>query len=208
MPSRFFAPRLAREFTGAVAAIVVSTLGSAPAAHARDFPTIEGTWINDVRIVTCPPAPYTVIASFQSMTTYMRGGVLVEGGAPAAPPPGVSRSAGHGIWERVDERAPRHARFDRSGRLLPPVGGEVRALIRGHSFDILGRLVRVTEVLTQPTLFRGDNPDTPDIVEPYYLSGDGTNRITNYDPATGTVISVTRGCNEASSRKISFDDAP
>ena len=33
------------------------------------------------------------------MTTYMRGGVLIEGGSP--PFPEVSRSAGQGIWERA-----------------------------------------------------------------------------------------------------------
>ncbi|HSV46081.1 MAG TPA: hypothetical protein VLJ58_09845, partial [Ramlibacter sp.] len=183
MSCKHFARRIGRKLSALAAAIVVGALGPASGAGARDYPTIEGTWINDVKIVTCPPAPHAVIASFQSMTTYMRGGILIEGGAPATPPPGVSRSAGHGIWERVEGRAPHHARFDRSGRLLPAAGGEIRALIRGHSFDAQGRLVRVIEVLTQPTLFRGDNPGTPDIAEPYYLSGDGTNRITNYDPA-------------------------
>src|SRR6266481_7441355 len=61
---------------------------------------IEGTWLNQVTIVTCPPAPRVVIATFQSMTTYMRGGILVEGGSPPFPPPAVSRSAGHGIWKQ------------------------------------------------------------------------------------------------------------
>ena len=47
---------------------------------------LEGTWINDVKIVACAPAPPIVFASFQSMSTYMRGGTLIEGGSPPAPP--------------------------------------------------------------------------------------------------------------------------
>jgi hypothetical protein len=44
------------------------------------------------------------------------------------------------------------------------------------------------------------------VVEPYYLSGPGTNTITNLNPADGSVISVTEGCNEATSRPILFED--
>jgi hypothetical protein len=65
---------------------------------------LEGTWLNEVKIVTCPPAPHAVLATFQSMTTYIRGGILIEGGSPPTPPPAVSRSAGHGIWERTGHR--------------------------------------------------------------------------------------------------------
>jgi hypothetical protein len=143
---------------------------------------LEGTWLNAVNIVTCPPAQYAVIATFQSMTTYMRGGILVEGGSPATPPPAVSRSAGQGIWERTGDDT-------------------FRVFFRFHSFDNLGRLVRITEVTTHPTLIEGDDPETP-----YHLSGEGTNRITNINPVDGTVISVTEGCNEATSRPILFKD--
>ncbi len=94
---------------------------------------LEGTWVNTVKIVTCPPAPDAVIATFQTMTTYMRGGTVIEGGGPATPPPAVSRSAGHGIWERTG----RHS---------------FRVFFRSHSFDNLGRLVRITEVRTNPHL--------------------------------------------------------
>ena len=148
---------------------------------------LEGAWLNTVKIVTCPPAPDAVIATFQTMTTYMRGGILIEGGGPATPPPAVSRSAGHGIWERTS----RHS---------------FRVFFRSHSFDNLGRLVRITEVTTHPNLIMGDNPETPDVLEPYYFSGDGTNKITNINPADGTVINVTQGCNKATSRPILFED--
>jgi hypothetical protein len=158
-----------------------------PKAQAGDGRGLEGTWLNTVKIVTCPPAPHVVIATFQSMTTYIRGGVLLEGGAPATPPPAVSRSAGHGIWERTS-----HHTF--------------RVFFRSHSFDNLGRLVRITEVTTNPSLIKGDDPETPDIDEPYYLSGEGTNRITNLDPIDGSVLNVTEGCNEATSRPILFED--
>jgi hypothetical protein len=137
--------------------------------------------------VTCPPAPHAVIAAVQSMTTYMRGGVLIEGGGPATPPPAVSRSAGHGIWEHTGDRA-------------------FRIQFRAHSFDNLGRLVRIAEVTSFPHLVDGDNPATLDVIEPYYLSGDGTNRITNINPVDGSVISVTAGCNEATSRPLLFED--
>jgi hypothetical protein len=74
-----------------------------------------------------------------------------------------------------------------------------------HSFDNLGRLVRITEVTTHPSLIKGDNPETPDVLEAYYLSGEDTNRITNFDLVNGTKT-VTEGCNEATSRPILFED--
>lgn len=142
---------------------------------------IEGTWINEVKIVSCA-SPHTVLAAFQSMTTYLRGGVLIEGGAPATPPPGVSRSAGHGVWQRTGQQA-------------------IQSHFRSHSFDSLGRLVRITEVMSHPTLTLGDDPYTVP-VERYYLAGWGTNKITNLDPATGAVISNVQGCNYSTSRPM------
>jgi hypothetical protein len=61
-------------------------------------------------------------------------------------------------------------------------------------------------VTTRPRLIDGDNPETPDVVEPYYLSGEGTSEVTNINPADGTVINVIEGCNEASSRPLLFED--
>lgn len=174
----------------------VGVLSFGPAARAEGGPTVvrehgggqlEGTWLNTVNIVTCPPAPHAVIATFGSMTTYMRGGTLIEGGGPATPPPAVSRSAGQGIWERTG-------------------GHAFRVFFRSHSLDNLGRLVRITEVTSYPRLIRGDNPDTPGVLEPYYLRGEGTNRITNINPVDGTVINVIEGCNEAVSRPVLFED--
>ena len=165
--------------------VVAQGLVSGPKAQAGDGRGLEGTWLNAVKIVTCPPAPHVVIVTFQSMTTYIRGGVLIEGGAPAFP--AASRSAGHGIWERTG-----HHTF--------------RVFFRIHSFDNLGRLVSITEVTTNPRLIKGDDPETPDIDEPYYLSGEGTNRITTLNPDDGSVINVTEGCNEATSRPILFED--
>jgi len=162
------------------------TLGAGRAAEAEGYGTLEGTWFNEIKIVTCAPAPFAVIATSQSMTTYMTGGTLIEGGA-AAPAPFVSRSAGHGIWERTS-------------------GHRFLLFFRFDSFDSLGRRVRVTEVTSRPRLIKGDNPETTDVVEPYYLSGDGTNKVTNLDPVDGTVISVFNGCNHATSRPILFED--
>jgi hypothetical protein len=163
----------------------VGVLGFGPAVHAEGDGALEGTWLNEVKIVTCPPAPPAVITTFQSMTTYMRGGILIEGGAP--PFPAVSRSAGQGIWERTS-----HHTF--------------RVFFRAHNFDNLGRLVSIVEVTTLPSLIKGDNPETPDALEPYYLSGEGTNRITILNPVDGSVIDVTAGCNEATSRPVLFED--
>lgn len=155
-----------------------------PQAHADGFPRIEGTWINTVKIVSCA-SPQTVLAAFPSMTTYHRDGTLVEGGGAAPPPPGVSRSAGHGIWERTG----RHS---------------IQAQFRFHTLDSLGRIVRITEVTSAPTLNRGDDPTTT-AVEPYHLAGWGTNRITNVDPVSGAIVGVTEGCNYATSRPMLFD---
>jgi hypothetical protein len=152
------------------------------AALADGGDRIEGTWINDVQIVRCDD-PSVVLARFQSMTSYLRGGVVIEGGSPATPPPAVSRSAGQGAWTRVD-------------------GQSIRAEIRAHFFDALGRLVRITEIRTEPTLLPGDDPSTADVVEPYTLSGWGTNTITTIDPLDGRVLARTSGCNHAVSRPM------
>jgi hypothetical protein len=74
-------PRLT--FTGVLVFTSVVLLGPGAWAHADGGSRLEGTWINDVKIVTCPSVPHAVLAAFQSMSTYMRGGVLIEGGGPA-----------------------------------------------------------------------------------------------------------------------------
>jgi hypothetical protein len=163
-----------------------SVLGVGRTGEEEGHGRLEGTWFNEIKIVTCAPAPFAIIATGQSMTTYMSGGTLIEGGA-AAPAPFASRSAGHGVWERSSS----------NGFIL---------FFRFDSFDSLGRRVRVTEVTSRPSLIMGDNPETTDVVEPYYLSGEGTNRVTNLNPVDGTVISVFSGCNQATSRPILFED--
>ena len=155
-----------------------------PPAQANGNDRIEGTWVNSVKIVSCA-SPQTVLAAFQTMTTYHRDGTLIAGGGPPTPPPGASRSADHGIWERTG----RHS---------------IQAHVRSHTLDSLGRLVRITEVTTSPTLTQGDDPTTT-VVEPYYLAGWGTNKITHVDPVSGAVLSVTEGCNYATSRPVLFD---
>src|SRR5262245_9771839 len=111
--------------------VVAPGLVFGPEAQEEDG-GIEGTWLNAVKIVSCAD-PDVVFATFQSMTTYMRGGILIEGGSPPTPPPAVSSSAGHGIWERTG-------------------GHTFRLFFRIHSFDNLGRLVRITEVESHPSL--------------------------------------------------------
>jgi hypothetical protein len=155
-----------------------------PLAQAASQNRIEGTWINTVKVVSCA-SPQTVLATFQSMTTYQRDGTLIEGGGPATPPPGASRSAGHGIWERNG----RHS---------------ISAQFTVHVLDSLGRLVRINEVTTKPTLTQGDDPATT-VLEPYFLSGWGTVKVTNVDPSTGAVMSVAEGCNHATSRPMLLD---
>lgn len=159
-------------------------LALSPQAQASGDKRIEGTWINTVKIVSCA-SPQTVLAAFQSMTTYHRDGALIEGGGPATPPPGLWRSAGHGSWERTG----RHS---------------IQATFRSHTFDGLGRLVRINEVTSTPTLTQGDDPTTT-VVEPYHLAGWGTNKITTVDPVSGAVVSVTEGCNYATSRPVLSD---
>jgi hypothetical protein len=165
--------------------VVAQGLVFSPEAQAGGGRGLEGTWLNEVKVwlnpepsKPCPPPPQNPVTA-QSMTTYMRGGILIEGGAP--------RSAGHGIWERTGDHT-------------------FRLFFRAHSFDSDGHLVRITEVESHPKLIQGDNPETPDVVEPYYLSGEGTNRVTNLNPVNGSVINVTHGCNEATSRPFFFED--
>jgi len=165
-------------------AVGLGLLGMLPLQAYADDNKIEGTWINDVKIVSCI-SPQTVLAAFSSMTTYVRGGVLIEGGGPAGPPPSVSRSAGHGVWASTG----RHT---------------FQVTFRSHFFDSLGRLVRINEVNSNPTLTQGDDPNTV-AVEPYYLAGWGTNKMTNLDPVSGAVLSIVQGCNYATSRPMLLD---
>ena len=101
MKTRLFTRIPGIAVAGLLPLMVVGGLGLGAAAQAEAGPTLEGTWLNDVKIVTCPPAPHAVIATFQSMTTYMHGGLLMEGGGPATPPPAVSRSAGAQTLHRL-----------------------------------------------------------------------------------------------------------
>ena len=167
--------------------VVAPGLVFGPEAQAEGSRSLEGTWLNEVKVGPCPLPPNPV--TFYSMTTYMRGGILIEGAAPPTPPPAVSRSAGHGIWERMGNHT-------------------FRVFFRAHSFDNLGRLVRITEVTTTPSLIKGDDLETDDVREPYYLSGPGTNRSTNltYNANGSVTKTVTEGCNEATSRPIFFED--
>jgi hypothetical protein len=160
--------------------VVAQGLVFGPEARAEGGRGLEGTWLSAVKIVSCDDSD-VVFATFESMVTYMRGGTLIEGGAP--PSPAVSRSAGHGIWERTG-----HHTF--------------RTFLRFHSFDELGRRVSIIEVTTHSSLIHGDNPDTLDVLEPYYLSVEGTTEITNINPDDGTVIEVIEGCSEATLRPV------
>jgi hypothetical protein len=135
---------------------------------------LEGTWLNEVKIVACPPSPPAVFATFPSMITYLRGGTVIEDGSPSYPS-AVSRSSGHGIW-------------------TPTRGHSFHVFFRFHSFDNRGRLVSITEVTSDPSFVSGD------------LVGNGTNKITNFNPDDGTVINTTEGCNEATSRRLSFEE--
>jgi hypothetical protein len=71
--------------------VVAHGLGFGPEAQAEGGRSLEGTWLNAVKIVTCPPVPHVVIATFHSMTTYIRGGVLIEGGSPPCVAGGVAQ---------------------------------------------------------------------------------------------------------------------
>ena len=43
--------------------VVAQGLVSGPKAQAGDGRGLEGTWLNAVKIVTCPPAPHVVIVT-------------------------------------------------------------------------------------------------------------------------------------------------
>ena len=170
---------------------IMHGLVCSPEARAEESRDLEGSWINTVKVYLktspegepCPPAPSNVIP-FESMSTYMYGGTLIAGGS--GPVPGGSVSTSHGIWEHAGHRT-------------------FRAFFRQHHFNSAGRRIMIVEVTSYSSLINGDNPDTPE-VEPYYLSANGSNMVTNLDPATGEVINVIARCNETTSRPIVFED--
>jgi hypothetical protein len=186
MMTRLFTGITGMTLAGLLTLTGVGVVGSGPVAHAPRSGKIVGTWRNEVKIVTCPPAAPGVIVTLQSMEVLSSDGAVIEAGGPAGAPPAVSRSGGIGIWEQTGAHT-------------------YRISFSFHSFDNLGRLVRITEVTTNGELIDGDDPETPD-VEPYYRSGTGTNVITNLDPVTGAVINVIQGCNESKSRPVLFVD--
>lgn len=70
MKTRLFTRLPGMTLAGLLTLTGVGVLGFGPEAHAGGGGTLEGTWLNAVKIVTCPPAPHVVIAAFQSMNTY------------------------------------------------------------------------------------------------------------------------------------------
>jgi hypothetical protein len=175
--TRFF-KRIAASFSLVflilISLILTGSMQPTPVKAQGEGGGLEGTWLNDVKIVACAPGPPVVFETFQSMITYMRGGVLIEDGSPPAPG-AVSRSTGHGIWKPASEHS-------------------FHVFFRFHTFDERGRLNSIVEVTTDPTLKNRE------------LSGNGTNTITVINPDDGTVVNVTRGCNEATSRRFTFQD--
>src|SRR5262245_18047035 len=117
---------------GMLTLVVAQRLMCSPEAQAGGGRGLEGSWLNEVNIVSCDDWD-VVFTTFESMTTYMRGGILIEGGA--------SHSAGHGIWERTGAHT-------------------FRLFFRRHNFDQGGRRVSIVEVISEPELIKGDNPET------------------------------------------------
>ena len=56
------------------------------------------------------------------------------------------------------------------------------------------KLISIRSHTSNPSLINGE------------LTGTGTNKITNLNPVDGSVLNVIEGCNEATSRRVSFDD--
>ena len=81
MKRRWYTQLSGMTLVGLLTLTGVGVLGFRPAAHA-DGGGIEGTWLSAVKIVSCDD-PDVVFATFESMTTYMHGGTLIEGGGRA-----------------------------------------------------------------------------------------------------------------------------
>jgi hypothetical protein len=163
----------------------------------RDFQP-QGTWINTVWVwprasadADCG-APPANAGRFESLTTFFATGELIEGAGPAAGPPtvaaAVSRSAGHGLWERIGRRS-------------------ILQTFRQHYLNAAGVTSRTNVVQNIAELKQGDDPATADVVEPYYLLGRGTNLITNVliPPGSGLAPRV-YGCNQSSSRPYALEE--
>jgi hypothetical protein len=162
----------------------------------------EGTWINTVLVwprasadAPCGEAPPTA-NRFESLTTFFPGGELIEGGGPAAGPPNVavsvSRSAGHGLWERMGRKS-------------------ILQTFRQHYFNAAGLMSRTNVIHNVAELRWGDDPSTA-AVEAYYLFGRGTNVITNVLPngaplPPGSALPTqVQGCNQSSSRPYVIEE--
>jgi len=87
MKMRWFAPLPNMTLAVMLTLVVGQGLMLAPEACAQDNKDVlEGTWLNTVKIINCNDRD-VVFITFESMTTYMHGGTLIEGGTPRGGPP-------------------------------------------------------------------------------------------------------------------------
>lgn len=120
MRTRLFTRISGMALAAALTLTSIQVLGFGSEARAANSGRLEGTWLLQATFVNCDTgAPG---ATFPALHTYMRGGTMLDTGAPPLPPGTLLRSIGHGIWERADRRS-FHAtfRFFRFG----PTGGYV-----------------------------------------------------------------------------------
>ena len=87
--------------TIAITVILIAGLDSrfSVKAGGESAPQLEGSWVDDVAIVSGPSAGLTI----KNLSTYSRGGGLVTLPAGGIPPP-LQSSAGHGTWIHSDGR--------------------------------------------------------------------------------------------------------
>ncbi len=127
--------------------------------HARQ---LEGTWVADITFRNCQTGD--PIRTFAAMSTYMRGGTMIESGLGQVP---LTRTAGHGIWDHDTGRhftaSFRFFRFNADGTYggfnivrkeveLDSIGSSYSATWVAQGFNTAGVLVGTacaTEAATQ-----------------------------------------------------------
>ena len=178
MTIRWFTRLSSMTLVGLLTLTGVGVLGFRPAAQAEGGGKLEGTWLIEATRLDCAtgdtlPGPGT---SFPALHTYMRGGMMLDNGAGSLPPPAVTRSTAHGIWEHT--------------------GGQTfRVFFRFFNFNAAGVHVSTNEVTVERSLIQGKHAETDEII------GVGTAKL--FDPA-GNLLRV--GCNKDKGRRVVFEE--
>ena len=155
--------------------VVAPGLVFSPEAQAEGGRGLEGTWLIETTRVNCDTRE-PLSAPFPSVHTYLRGGTVLDIGAPPPTEPVVTRSAAHGIWERTGDRT-------------------FRERFHSFSFNAAGVHVLTVEVTFERSLIQGKHAETDEII------GIGTGKF-----FTPTGVLLVEGCAADRGRRFVFEE--